>query len=60
LKGIKFYDLDEKLDQNQLPENWHIFSISKNLLYLGEFKNGKYTWKWLQINKNKDITSAIM
>lgn len=54
LNGKKFYDTAQF--QDKVPDDWYVYYMSKNLLYLSEIKNWKYFWDWLQINRDKDIT----
>lgn len=58
LNGIKFYDTNDAQSQGKLPDNWFVYYMSWNLLFLSAFKDWKFVWDWLQINRDKDITKV--
>ncbi len=60
LNGVKFYDLMNPSFNNGLPNDLHYYSKSDVLFSIQEIKNWKHVWKWLQINRDKDITSVKM
>lgn len=60
LNGKKFYDTNNSLSQGKAPEDWYVYYMSGTILYLSAFKNWDFIWKWIQINRDRDITSVTM
>jgi len=60
LNGIKFYDTKNSMSQGETPEDWYVYYMSGSILYLSAFRNWNFAWKWIQINRDKDITSVTM
>ena len=60
LNGIKFYDTKNSMSQGETPEDWYVYYMSGAILYLSAFRNWNFAWKWIQINRDKDITSVTM
>ena len=60
INGKKFYDTKNSLSQEKTPEDWYVYYMSGTILYLSAFRNWNFAWKWIQINRDKDITSVTM
>lgn len=61
LNGIKFYDTKNAETQGKkTPDDWYVYYMSGTILYLSAFRNWNFAWKWIQINRDKDITSVTM
>ena len=60
INGKKFYDTKNSLSQGKAPEDWYVYYMSGTILYLSAFRNWNFAWKWIQINRDKDITSVTM
>lgn len=60
INGKKFYDTKNSLSQGKTPEDWYVYYMSGTILYLSAFRNWNFAWKWIQINRDKDITSVTM
>lgn len=60
INGKKFYDTKNSLSQGKAPEDWYVYYMSGSILYLSAFKNWDFTWKGIQINRDRDITSVTM